>query len=344
MSESGDVRDAGPGSTSGLLVLGTLNEALLGLSDLGTLPAFWLEVCQRSRWIVPSRRLCAAILEEKDGSLVVVARRSGGQSQLDPGSRLENAGDSIGRIIAAQRPAWVGGPWDAARGVDAARAWLLDGDPQQVLYVPMHSRRKVLGGLFFATSVASEADRKTILASATTYALFVGTSYAMLTATLELGAASERLEEQNAELEKTHAELVHKLALNQAQHEAILTMSAPILQVGDRVLALPVLGPVDNARAARLSQALLEAVTRERAVVTIVDLTGVQVDGSSTVANLIDMMKAARLLGSRCVLSGVSHSLARDLVEIDLDVLAIPVFATLRRALEYAMAQTLTRS
>jgi rsbT co-antagonist protein RsbR len=85
-------------------------------------------------------------------------------------------------------------------------------------------------------------------------------------------------------------------------------------------------------------------VTRERAVVTIVDLTGVQVDGSSTVANLIDMMKAARLLGSRCVLSGVSHSLARDLVDLDLEALAIPVFATLRRALEYAMAQTLTRS
>ncbi len=41
--------------------------------------------------------------------------------------------------LEAQRPAWLGGPWDEAREADRARAWLLADDPDVIFHVPIQA-------------------------------------------------------------------------------------------------------------------------------------------------------------------------------------------------------------
>ncbi len=71
-------------------------------------------------------------------------------------------------------------------------------------------------------------------------------------------------------------ELEEKLAIINEQRSAIRALSAPIIQVWDRVLALPVVGTLDEERAAEITGRLLDAVVNHKAKYAILDLTGVE--------------------------------------------------------------------
>jgi rsbT co-antagonist protein RsbR len=52
------------------LILGIFNEAILSFSRQDQLDAFWAKVCESSRWIVPSLRMCV-LLKTGDDSCQV---------------------------------------------------------------------------------------------------------------------------------------------------------------------------------------------------------------------------------------------------------------------------------
>ena len=121
------------------------------------------------------------------------------------------------------------------------------------------------------------------------------------------------------------------------QAETIERLSAPVIDVWEGVLALPVIGAVDSARAARMTESLLEAIVRTRASFTIVDLTGVAAVDASTGHHLMTMVRATELLGTRCLVSGISPSVARTLTELDTALAGLETFSTLRAALAHAL-------
>jgi rsbT co-antagonist protein RsbR len=147
----------------------------------------------------------------------------------------------------------------------------------------------------------------------------------------------ERLQAEIRERAQTEEELRAKFDIIQRQEEAILVLAVPILQIWDGVLALPVVGTVDSGRAGRMMEGLLDAITRTRAHFAIIDLTGVDIIDSSAADHLLKIVRAAGLLGSRCLVSGVSPQMAQTIVGLNLGLNEFMSFNTLESALRYAI-------
>ena len=338
------------GEAAGWLFLGVLNEALLGLLHHADLGSFWRETCVRARWVVPCRRMAVVLAEEGGGAAVVERSERGtclgglpaGGAVMDPWLR---------GALEAARAAWLLPPWEEARRVDALRGWLLEGDPAAVLHAPLRSQRGTFGALLFAAAPASEADRSALVAAAMTYALYVGAAFTGLGSRAALEAASAALAAQNEELarkndalEQAQAELSRQLAVVGAQHEQLLALSAPLVEAGEGVLALPVVGAVDEARAARLTEVALEAVARRGARLLVLDLTSARVGDSAAAPRLARIARAVGLLGAECAISGVSPEMARELLAVGEDHEQLPVHRSLRQALATAGSARRTRA
>ncbi len=121
-----------------------------------------------------------------------------------------------------------------------------------------------------------------------------------------------------------------------AQRELILALGCPILQVRGDVLCVPLLGPYDMDRAAQLRDAVLEAVSRTRARLVLLDLTGALVPEATSAAHILELCRAIRLLGARAALSGIGPALAQILAELDEGVGRITTFMSLETALNAA--------
>ncbi len=119
---------------------------------------------------------------------------------------------------------------------------------------------------------------------------------------------------------------------------AVAAMSTPIIEVWDKTVALPVIGMVDRERASRMMMTLLDTIAEKQAEFTILDLTGVTTVDAETANHLLDVAKAAALLGSDCLISGISPAVARTLVELGSNETAtFRTFATLESALRHAL-------
>jgi rsbT co-antagonist protein RsbR len=113
--------------------------------------------------------------------------------------------------------------------------------------------------------------------------------------------------------------------------------TTPIIQVWDGVLCLPVIGTVDSERASEIMQGLLEAIVKEQARYAIVDLTGVEVVDTSTADDLVQLFRAARVLGVDGVLCGIRPAVAQTVVGLGLDMGSIKTTRTLRDALKWCI-------
>lgn len=121
-----------------------------------------------------------------------------------------------------------------------------------------------------------------------------------------------------------------------AQAETIAQLSVPIIDIWEGILALPIVGSIDEARAMRMTEALLEAIVRMGTRFAILDLTGATAVDATIANHLGDMIRATRLVGSECFVSGLGPEIARKLVEFDI-ALSVRTFGSLRAALRHAI-------
>ena len=145
---------------------------------------------------------------------------------------------------------------------------------------------------------------------------------------------NERERQLQARVEGATEALHEKLELVEHQREVIQSMSAPLIQVWEGVLVLPLIGELDEGRAAALIERTLEAVSTRGAEYVIIDLTGVSLFSSAAANALLKTIAAARLLGARCLLTGVSPAVAQALVEVGTALADVPSYATVQTALE----------
>jgi rsbT co-antagonist protein RsbR len=118
------------------------------------------------------------------------------------------------------------------------------------------------------------------------------------------------------------------------QQTAIRELSTPVLQVRDRQLIIPIIGLVDTQRARHLTQALLGAIRQRRARLVVMDITGVPVVDSKVANHLVQACEAARLMGTKVILSGVSPEIAQALVMLGADLPGVSTVVDLQTALE----------
>lgn len=99
------------------------------------------------------------------------------------------------------------------------------------------------------------------------------------------------------------------------QAQQIQALSVPILDVGHSVLAVPLIGALDEARSDALATRLLPEVAERRASTVILDLTGVDTLAAVGAEALMKIARALQLLGARPILTGIRPALAEMLVQ-----------------------------
>jgi len=147
---------------------------------------------------------------------------------------------------------------------------------------------------------------------------------------------NQRVKERTGELAKVNASLKAELAARKRAEEAIRELSTPVLPIRDRLRVLPLIGIIDSVRALQLTEQLLGSIRTHRAKAVVMDITGVVVVDSKVANHLLQTVEAARLMGAKVIVSGISSEIAQTLVRIGVDLSGLLTATDLRAGLEEA--------
>ncbi|MDI1479656.1 PAS domain-containing protein [Polyangium sp. y55x31] len=137
------------------------------------------------------------------------------------------------------------------------------------------------------------------------------------------------------EAEEARAALQEKIIV--AQEATIRELTTPLLPIADHVVAMPLVGTIDERRAQQILDALLDGITRHQATVAILDVTGIRVVDTHVAHALVHAAQAAKLLGASVVLTGMSPAIAQTLVELGADLQGIVTLGTLQSGIAWAI-------
>jgi rsbT co-antagonist protein RsbR len=118
------------------------------------------------------------------------------------------------------------------------------------------------------------------------------------------------------------------------QQEAIRELSTPVLQIRDRLLLLPIVGVIDTHRARLITESLLHSIRANRAKVVVIDVTGVLTIDSRVANHLLQTVSAARLMGARVIVTGLSSEVAQSLVALGIQLSTLNTVGDLQGGLE----------
>jgi anti-anti-sigma regulatory factor/PAS domain-containing protein len=139
------------------------------------------------------------------------------------------------------------------------------------------------------------------------------------------------------EAHRVKQDLEAKLALIERQQAVISDLETPVIQVWDRILTLPMVGVVDSRRASRVTDDLLDQVSRTQARFAILDLTGVEVVDTATAGHVVNIISAVRLLGAEGIITGIRPTIAQTIISLGVDLSRVRTLATLRDGLAFAI-------
>lgn len=120
------------------------------------------------------------------------------------------------------------------------------------------------------------------------------------------------------------------------QQEAIKELSTPVLQLRDRLLLLPIIGVIDTYRARLITENLLEAIRINRARMVVMDITGVATIDSRVANHILQTVTAARLMGAKVIVTGISAPVAQSLVSLGIELGGLDTVNDLQGGIEFA--------
>jgi len=129
-----------------------------------------------------------------------------------------------------------------------------------------------------------------------------------------------------------------------AQQATIRELATPLLPIADHALLLPIVGAVDEARAQRIIEQLLHAITEQGADTAIIDITGVRSVDAQVAEALVHAAQGVQLLGARAVLTGIQPSIARMFVDMGVDLSGLATTGTLQEGISRALQRRATRT
>ena len=161
--------------------------------------------------------------------------------------------------------------------------------------------------------------------------------------TASLNELITSLSEARARSQGYVRELQDKLHAIEVQEAAIADLSTPILEVWDGVLCMPIVGIMDSMRATDMARTLLSTIIQCKARLVVLDITGIQVMDTRAVDHFLRTARAVRLLGARCVLSGVHPNVSQTIVHMGMDLKGIETHRSMREALSQVVGAQLGR-
>ncbi len=124
------------------------------------------------------------------------------------------------------------------------------------------------------------------------------------------------------------------------QHQELLDLSTPVVELWQGILALPLIGTLDSERTQTVMESLLEAIVAKEATVAILDITGVPTVDTLVAQHLMKTVAAARLMGAECIISGIRPQIAQTIVHLGVNLEGVITKATLAAALQTALRKT----
>lgn len=124
-----------------------------------------------------------------------------------------------------------------------------------------------------------------------------------------------------------------------AQQKSIMELSTPVVRIWDEIIALPLIGIIDSSRAKQIMEGLLQAIVETQAAIAIIDITGVPMVDTEVADRLLRTIKAAGLLGTKCIMVGIKPDIAQSLVHLGVDLEEIETYSSLQRGLAAAFRQ-----
>jgi rsbT co-antagonist protein RsbR len=121
------------------------------------------------------------------------------------------------------------------------------------------------------------------------------------------------------------------------QGQQLLDLSTPVVRVWDRVVAAPLVGTLDSARAQAAMESLLQAIADDGALIAILDITGVPTVDTLVAQHLLKTVAATRLMGADCIVSGIRPQTAQTIVQLGINLADVTTRSTLADALATAI-------
>jgi rsbT co-antagonist protein RsbR len=119
---------------------------------------------------------------------------------------------------------------------------------------------------------------------------------------------------------------------------AIRELSTPVITVHERILLLPIVGTVDTQRAHQIMETVLMQVVEQQAKVMILDIAGVPVVDTKVADHILKTTAAVQLLGAQTILTGISASVARTVVQLGLEITRMHTRAKLSEGIDLALS------
>lgn len=154
----------------------------------------------------------------------------------------------------------------------------------------------------------------------------------------ELRAAHAAHAQAMTALQRANAEIEQKLALIETQRATLRELSSPVLDVWQDVLAVPLVGRIDDAGMLDVIDKLLHRVVATRARWIFVDLTGIETVDATTADQLVRLAGSITLVGAQCLFTGISPGAAETLANHGVGAETLRSLPNLRDALRLALA------
>jgi rsbT co-antagonist protein RsbR len=134
---------------------------------------------------------------------------------------------------------------------------------------------------------------------------------------------------------ETYAQAREELISEQA--EQLLELSTPVVKLWDGVVAVPLVGTLDSARAQVVMEKLLQNLVDTESTYAIIDITGVPAVDTQVAQHILKTVVAARLMGAECVISGIRPQIAQTIVALGIEFGDIATKSSLADALVHAL-------
>jgi len=151
--------------------------------------------------------------------------------------------------------------------------------------------------------------------------------------------ASSKISEKTAQLEVALEESRQTEKARLKTLEALHEMSTPVTAIWDGILLLPIVGIVDRSRSEDIMAAVLSGIRESQAKEFILDISGVGVVDTSVANYLINIAKAASLMGCHTTISGISPDIALTMTQLGIQTGNLSTTSTMMNALKSALKQ-----
>jgi rsbT co-antagonist protein RsbR len=128
------------------------------------------------------------------------------------------------------------------------------------------------------------------------------------------------------------------------QAEQLLELSTPVVKLWEGVVAVPLVGTLDSARAQVVMERLLQTLVDTGSPYAIIDITGVPAVDTQVAQHILKTVVAARLMGADCIISGIRPQIAQTIVALGIEFGDIATKASLADALRFVLNETRSRA